>query len=293
MKITNKIDELVRYRNSLSGTVGFVPTMGFLHEGHLSLVDAAKGECPHVFVSIFVNPAQFGPGEDLSRYPRDFDRDCELLRNRGVHCLFFPSAAEMYPDGYQTYVTVQDLSRGLCGDSRPDHFRGVATVVLKLFQIVRPDIAFFGQKDAQQCAVIRRMVQDLNLGLEIRVLPIVRDGDGLALSSRNKYLSTTERQEALVLPRSLKKIEQLARAGELTRRDQLHRFFSSELSAHSSLRLDYIEAVDPLNLHPLEDWSAGVSRLLVAAAVWVGGTRLIDNIMVDLPGKCSENSAKV
>ncbi len=293
MKIISRIDELIQYRKSLDGTVGFVPTMGFLHEGHLSLVDAAKRECQHVFVSIFVNPTQFGPSEDLSRYPRDFEGDRKLLDARGIDCLFFPQVTEMYPEGYQTYVTVNHLSRGLCGSSRPDHFRGVATVVLKLFNIVRPDSSFFGQKDAQQCAVVRRMVKDLNLDVKIRTVPIVRDRDGLALSSRNKYLSSQEKSDALFLPRTLKKIAESAVEGKLTSSREAKRFFSEEMIPYSSIKPDYIEFVDPLDLHPVEYWSDGVSRIMIAAAVWVGSTRLIDNILVDLHPGNGENGLKI
>src|ERR1700680_3881108 len=194
--------------------LGFVPTMGALHDGHLSLVRAAKASCGIVAASIFVNPTQFGPNEDLAKYPRSFERDCKLLEREGVELLFAPAAEEMYPAGAVTWVTVEGLSDKLDGRSRPGHFRGVATVVAKLFHVVQPDAAFFGQKDAAQVAIIRRMVRDLNLPVEIVVCPIVRDPDGLAMSSRNAYLDPEQRKHALVLHRSLTRIQRLADAGE-------------------------------------------------------------------------------
>jgi pantoate--beta-alanine ligase len=282
MKILSKLSEIKVLRSSLSGPVGFVPTMGYLHEGHLSMVDAARKICREVFVSIYVNPTQFAPTEDLSRYPRDFERDCQLLESRGVDYIFFPSDADMYPDGFQTYVSVQELSRGLCGQSRPDHFRGVATVVLKLFSIVKPDIAFFGQKDAQQCAVIRRMVMDLNLDVEIRIAPIVRDHDGLALSSRNQYLSTEERRAALVLPRTLQALRERILQKQVSTQKAVQDWFMQEIGTESCIRPDYISVVHPLTLKEMGSWKPGDGEILVAAALWVGKTRLIDNQLIDL-----------
>src|SRR6202049_2067298 len=217
MKICKTIDDMratSRGARRSGKRLGFVPTMGALHEGHLSLVRAAKAKCDVVAVSIFVNPLQFGPSEDLAKYPRTFGRDAELLEKEAVDILFVPAPEEMYPTGAVTYVTVEGLSEKLCGKSRPGHFRGVTTVVAKLLHIVEPDMAFFGQKDAAQTAIIHRMVRDLNLPLEIVVCPIVREPDGLAMSSRNAYLSPEQRKQALVLHRSLLRVQQLADAGE-------------------------------------------------------------------------------
>ncbi len=257
--------------------LGFVPTMGALHEGHLSLVRAAKAQCDAVAVSIFVNPAQFGPNEDFSKYPRTFERDRELLEKEGVDLLFAPSVEEMYPAGPVTYVTVEGLSEKLCGKSRPGHFRGVTTVVSKLFHIIEPDVAFFGQKDAAQAAILRRMVRDLAIPVQIVVCPIVREPDGLAMSSRNAYLDPAQRTSALVLHRSLMQVQKLFRNGE---RDaaRLVDAGGKIFGAEPSVRLDYFEIVDPDTLDPVQD----ISRpALVAVAAFVGTTRLIDNIVLE------------
>ena len=256
--------------------LGFVPTMGALHEGHLSLVRAARARTGMVAASIFVNPTQFGPNEDLAKYPRSFARDCELLEREGVSFVFAPSVEEMYPAGAVTWVTVEELSGKLDGKSRPGHFRGVTTVVSKLFHIVEPDAAFFGQKDAAQVAIIRRMVRDLNLQVEIVTCPIVREADGLALSSRNAYLSADQRTQALVLHRSLMRVSELVKSGE---RDatRLAAAGRREISAESSVRLDYLAIVNPDTLDPLVDVSQGA---LVAVAAYVGTTRLIDNVLI-------------
>jgi pantoate--beta-alanine ligase len=257
--------------------LGFVPTMGALHAGHLSLVRAARAASGVVAASIFVNPTQFGPNEDLAKYPRSFERDCELLEQEGVELLFAPSVEEMYPARAVTWVTVEGLSDKLDGRSRPGHFRGVATVVAKLFNAVEPDAAFFGQKDAAQVAIIHRMVRDLNLPVEIVVCPIVRESDGLAMSSRNAYLDPAQRKQALVLHRSLLRAQQLAASGE---RDaaKLISAGREEFSREASVRLDYFEIVDPNTLDPVDDISQGA---LVAVAAFVGSTRLIDNILID------------
>ena len=255
--------------------LGFVPTMGALHEGHLSLVRAARASSDAVAASIFVNPTQFGPNEDLAKYPRSFERDCELLRREGVELLFAPSVEEMYPAGGVTWVTVEGLSDKLDGRSRPGHFRGVTTVVAKLFHIVEPDASFFGQKDAAQVAIIRRMVRDLHLPLEIVTCPIVREADGLAMSSRNAYLDPEQRKRALVLHRSLMRVQRLAEAGE-REVSKLLAAGREEFAKESSVRLDYFEIVDRDKLDPVEDISAGA---LVAVAAYVGSTRLIDNIV--------------
>jgi pantoate--beta-alanine ligase len=257
--------------------LGFVPTMGALHEGHLSLVRAAKTACDVVAASIFVNPTQFGPNEDLVKYPRSFDRDCELLEREGVELLFAPSVEEMYPAGAVTWVTVGGLSERLDGRSRPGHFRGVTTVVAKLFNIVEPDAAFFGQKDAAQVAIIRRMVRDLDLPVEIVVCPIVREADGLAMSSRNAYLDPEQRKRALVLHRSLMRVQRLAEGGE---RDaaKLLAAGRAEFAGEAAVRLDYFEIVDPDTLDSVQDVSGG-ARVAVAAVV--GSTRLIDNVLLE------------
>jgi len=257
-------------------TLGLVPTMGALHDGHFSLVRAAKAQTDIVAVSIFVNPTQFGPSEDFSKYPRSFDRDCDLLEKDGVDLVFAPSVEEMYPQNAATYVTVEGLSEKLDGRSRPGHFRGVTTVVSKLFHILEPDKAFFGQKDAQQAAIIRRMVRDLNMPVEIAVCPIVREADGLAMSSRNAYLDPQQRQSALVLQRSLAEIEKLFKQGEC-KPEKLVAAGKMTVSGEPSVRLDYLEIVDPDSLDPVTEISQST---LVAVAAYVGPTRLIDNIVL-------------
>ncbi len=257
--------------------LGFVPTMGALHEGHLSLVRAAKASCDTVAASIFVNPTQFGANEDLAKYPRTFERDRELLEKEGVVLLFAPTVEEMYPPGAVTWVTVEELSGKLDGHSRPGHFRGVTTVVAKLFHIVEPDAAFFGQKDAAQVAIIRRMVRDLNLPVEIVACPIVREADGLAMSSRNAYLDPQQRKQALVLHRSLARVKQLAEQGERSAH-KLVAAAKAEFRTEPSVRLDYFEIVNAENLEPVEDVSVGA---LAAVAAFVGTTRLLDNIFLE------------
>jgi len=253
--------------------LGLVPTMGALHEGHLSLVRAAKTQSDIVAVSLFVNPTQFGPTEDLAKYPRPFERDRELLEKEGVAILFAPSAEEMYPKGEATWVVVEGLSERLDGRSRPGHFRGVTTVVSKLFHIIEPDVAFFGQKDAAQAAIIRRMVRDLNFPVEIVICPIVREPDGLAMSSRNDYLNPVERKQALALHRSLSRAEDEFRGGERSAA-RLIAAATKILAQEPQIRLDYFEIVDPDTLDCVEQ----IERpALVAVAAYVGSTRLIDN----------------
>ena len=256
--------------------LGLVPTMGALHEGHLSLVRAAKVRCDVVAASIFVNPTQFGPKEDFSKYPRSFERDRELLEKEGVELLFAPSVEEMYPPGAVTFVTVEGLSERLCGQSRPGHFRGVTTVVSKLFHIMQPDLAFFGQKDAAQVAIIRRMVLDLSFGVEIVVCPIVRQADGLAMSSRNAYLSPQQRTSALVLSRSLAQVKKLFEQGERCAA-KLGAAGKQIFVEEPSVRVDYFEIVDPESLEPVEHIR---EPALVAVAAFVGSTRLIDNVVL-------------
>jgi pantoate--beta-alanine ligase len=279
MKIFRTIEEMrtaCRAARSARKRLGFVPTMGALHEGHLSLVRAAKTSCDVVAASVFVNPTQFGPNEDLAKYPRTFERDRDLLEKEGVHLLFAPSAEEMYPQGATTWVTVEELSGKLDGRSRPGHFRGVTTVVAKLFHIVEPDAAFFGQKDAAQVAIIRRMVRDLNLAVEIVACPIVREPDGLAMSSRNAFLDPQQRQHALLLHRALTHVKKSWDAGERDA-EKLKAAGCKEIAAEKSVRLDYLEIVDPNTLDPMESVSSGA---LVAIAAFVDPTRLIDNILL-------------
>lgn len=264
-------------RSQHAKRLGLVPTMGALHEGHLSLVRAAKAQCDAVAVSIFVNPTQFGPTEDLSKYPRQFDRDCRLLEKEGVEILFAPPVEEIYPDGAVTWVLVEGLSEKLDGRSRPGHFRGVTTIVSKLFHILEPEAAFFGQKDAAQLAVIRRMVQDLNFPVEIVACPIVREPDGLAMSSRNAYLNREERGSALVLQRSLRHAQQEFQAGERIAA-RLISAAKEVFAREPQVALDYFEIVDPDTLDPVERIS---QKTLVAVAAYIGSTRLIDNTVLD------------
>jgi pantoate--beta-alanine ligase len=279
LKIYTSIDEMrsaSRAARQSGRRLGFVPTMGALHEGHLSLVRAARSSADIVAASIFVNPTQFGPNEDLAKYPRSFERDRDLLQNQGVELLFAPSVEEMYPAGAVTWVTVEELSNKLDGRSRPGHFRGVTTVVSKLFHIVEPDVAFFGQKDAAQVAIIRRMVRDLNLPVHITVCPIVREPDGLAMSSRNAYLDPEQRKEALVLQRSLLGVQQLIEQGESSA-SNLIVAGRQEFADKPSVRLDYFEIVNPDTLDPIQ---AIEDRALIAVAAYVGSTRLIDNLLI-------------
>jgi pantoate--beta-alanine ligase len=261
-------------------SVGLVPTMGALHAGHLSLVRAARAACDVVVVSIFVNPTQFGPNEDFAKYPRTFEADCAALEREGVELVFAPGAEEMYSRGASTFVDAEGVSGRLDGASRPGHFRGVATVVAKLFHIVQPDRAFFGQKDAAQVAVLRKMVRDLNFGLELVVCPIVREPDGLAMSSRNRYLSTEERGQALVLRRALGEVERLAGAG-VTAAGDLIAAAEAVLAAEPGVRVDYCRVVDPDTLEDVADVRGGA---LVAVAAFVGTTRLIDNTLIAARG---------
>ena len=257
-------------------TVGLVPTMGSLHEGHASLTRAARAGCAHVAVSLFVNPTQFGPGEDYARYPRSFDADCALAEREGADVLFAPAVEEMYPEGAATFVEVEGLSDRLDGASRPGHFRGVATVVAKLLIAAEPDFAFFGQKDAAQVSVLRRMVADLRMATEIVVCPIVRDADGLALSSRNAYLSSGERKQALVLNRALRRVEALVAQGERSA-DVLIDAAREVFAAEPEVRVDRIDLVNWATLEPVKTAAPGS---LFAVAAWVGKTRLIDNAIL-------------
>jgi pantoate--beta-alanine ligase len=255
--------------------VGFVPTMGYLHDGHLALVEASQMKCDVTVVSIFVNPTQFGPNEDLSAYPRDFPHDERLCHDAGVAILFAPEAQDIYPSGFQTFVEPGDLARPLCGAFRPGHFRGVATVVSKLFNMVHPDVAFFGQKDFQQCAVVRRMVNDLDLPIEIVMAPTIREADGLAMSSRNRYLSMEERRRALAISRALFAAVAEFEAGE---RDTKALLAIARQHLRTVDRLQYLELVDADTLKPAESPLHRPAAL--CAAAYIGSTRLIDNAML-------------
>ncbi len=270
------MQSLCRQLQTKGVLLGFVPTMGALHEGHLSLVRRARAECEVIVASIFVNPLQFAPGEDLSRYPRTFEEDCRALETERVDVLFAPDAGEMYPNGSKTTVTVSQVGDRLDGASRPGHFTGVATVVAKLFHVVGPRRAYFGQKDAAQLAVLRQMVRDLNFDVELIECAIVRDTDGLALSSRNKYLNAIEREHALVLHRTLLQLEQMIARGE-RQSAQLLPTGMEALNAEPGIRVDYLAIVDANTLLSVSSAQTGT---LVAVAAYVGSTRLIDNFLV-------------
>lgn len=282
MKTVSSISDLRAARLSLSGTVGLVPTMGYLHEGHLSLVSRARLECEHVIVTIFVNPAQFGVNEDLSKYPRDLEGDLNLLASlfppssAGELIVWTPTAEIMYPPGYQTWVEVEALTKGLEGAMRPGHFRGVATVVAKLFNATQPHKAYFGQKDAQQAAVIRRMAADLNFPLEVLVCPTRRETDGLALSSRNKYLSEAERKAATILFRALSAARELYDAGERDG-EMLRRMLKEVIASEPLAQMQYVSCAD---YDSLEELDTVAGKALLSMAVFLGKTRLIDNFVL-------------
>ncbi len=277
MKTVSSLSDLRAARLSLDGRVGLVPTMGYLHEGHLSLVRQAKAENQHVVVTIFVNPTQFGPSEDLSKYPRDLERDLSLLEPLGVDLVWTPTAEIMYPSGYQTWVEVEALSKGLEGAMRPGHFRGVATIVAKLFNATQPHKAYFGQKDAQQAAVIRRMAVDLNFPLDVIVCPTVREGDGLAMSSRNKYLGEAERKAATVLFRALGAAQKLYEVGERNA-EKLRAKMKEVLGNEPLAQMQYVSCADYSSLEEL-DMIKG--KTLLSMAVFFGKTRLIDNFVLE------------
>lgn len=278
MKITANINEAraIRWQDP-AATWGFVPTMGFLHEGHLSLVRQARRENERVAVSIYVNPTQFAPTEDLSSYPRDLERDLDLLRAEGVDLAFTPTDEVMYPADFQTAVTLSQVTQPLEGASRPTHFAGVAVIVAKLFNIIQPTRAYFGQKDAQQTVVLRQMVRDLNFNLDMVICPIVREPDGLAMSSRNKYLNPAKRKAALVLNQALK-LAQTAFADGERDANQLRRIMTDHINAEPLARLDYVSAADPVTLVELEQIEG---KALLSMAVFIGQTRLIDNLIVE------------
>ena len=277
MKLLRTIAELKSYRNDLAGSVGLVPTMGFLHEGHLSLVRQSKSDCDQSIVSIFVNPTQFGPNEDFNSYPRDTERDLRLLEKAGADAVFLPSVDEMYPKDADTFVLPGKIAGKLEGSVRSGHFKGVATVVLKLVNLVQPTKAYFGQKDAQQVAVIKKIVCDLNVPVEIVVMPIVRERDGLAMSSRNTYLNPAERSSATVLYRALELAESLIKSGErdghIVKKNMTDLIISEPLA-----RIDYISTAD---VNSLEEQHIIVKPVLISLAVKIGRTRLIDNFVLD------------
>ncbi len=277
MEIVTSLPELRAARRSLSEPVGLVPTMGYLHAGHLSLVEAARAECSSVVVSIFVNPTQFGPNEDLAAYPRDLPRDLALLEKSGVDLVWTPTPEIVYPPGYQTWITVEEVSLPLEGSMRPGHFRGVATVVAKLFNATQPHKAYFGQKDAQQAVVIRQMARDLNFDLEVVVCPILREPDGLAMSSRNVYLNPAERQAAIVLYRALCAAQHAFTSGQKDAAS-LRQAVTSVIEHEPLARLQYVSCADPDTLQELQGPIAG--RALLSMAVFIGKTRLIDNFVL-------------
>ena len=276
MRVIHTIEELRSARASLAEPVGLVPTMGYLHQGHLSLVKAAHRDCASVVVSIFVNPSQFGPQEDLARYPRDLDHDLALLQQENVDIVWVPDSKEMYPENYQCWITVENLTKPLEGEIRPTHFRGVITIVAKLFNAVQPQKAFFGQKDAQQAQVISRMVADLNYQIEIKTCPIIREVDGLAMSSRNSYLSHQERQAAPVLYHSLQIAKNAFKQGE-RHTDIIKQLMMNLFLQEPLAKVQYIACVDPQNF---EELATIKDKALILLAVYLGNTRLIDNMFL-------------
>jgi pantoate--beta-alanine ligase len=280
MMIITSPKEMLDYCNSarINGkTIGLVPTMGAFHEGHLSLMRNARTENDLVVTSIFVNPTQFGPKEDFNAYPRDLESDSKLASQVGVDVIFAPTVNDMYPNGYATFVNVERITEKLCGASRPGHFRGVTTVVAKLFNIIRPHKAYFGQKDAQQCVVIKRMAEDLNFGIDILIMPTIRETDGLAMSSRNKYLNDQERQSALVLSKSLSMAKDMIKSGQTNAVDILQNM-KKMIDAEPLAKIDYISIVDGETLDDLIEIKANT---LIALAVFIGKTRLIDNVIIN------------
>jgi len=279
MKIINSISGMRKqvFKWKQEGlSVALVPTMGFFHEGHLSLMRVAGSKADRVVVSLFVNPAQFGPNEDLNHYPRNFEQDAKLAEDKGVSCLFCPDAKDIYPPRFQTWIRVEGLSQGLCGASRPEHFCGVATIVAKLLIIVQPDLAIFGQKDFQQLQVIRRMVKDLNIQVNIIAHPIVREPDGLAMSSRNTYLDAQERESALSLVQALRLAKKMVTHGSRSGPEVIQTV-RKHIQSFGNTKIDYVFLCDPESLKPCREI---VGETLLALAVWVGKTRLIDNTLL-------------
>lgn len=280
MKIIKSCTEIQNFCNLArckGKTIGFVPTMGFLHEGHLSLMRMSRAENDLSIISIFVNPTQFGPSEDYETYPRDLERDSKMAESVGVDVIFTPEVKDMYPNGYSTFVNVEGLTNKMCGISRPTHFRGVTTVVSKLFNLVHPNRAYFGQKDAQQAIVIKRMTEDLNFDIQIIVMPTVREQDGLAMSSRNKYLNAEERQAALVLSQSLFLAQRLIGQGRNDAKE-IYNLIKNKISSEPLAKIDYIAIVNANNLEEVDKIE---KNTLIALAVFIGKTRLIDNIIIE------------
>jgi len=273
-----ELKEKIRQVKQWGQTIGLVPTMGYLHEGHLSLVKGARDDCDFVVVSIYVNPIQFGVGEDFEEYPRDLTRDARLCEEENVDIIFSPSDSDMYPKGYATFVDVEILTEGLCGRNRPGHFRGVTTVVTKLFNLVEPDKAYFGQKDAQQALVLRKMSEDLNMNLELVIMPTVREPDGLAMSTRNHYLSEKEREAGLALYRSLTRAEELIEQG-LRKSQEVISAVEQLINQEPLVEIEYVEIVDTKEMERLEELRG---EILIALAVKIGKTRLIDNVIVEV-----------
>ncbi len=281
MRLVDTISDMkaiIRSNRTMGKTIGFVPTMGYLHEGHLSLANRSVQDNDCTVMSIFVNPTQFGPSEDFEKYPRDMERDLSLAESAGVDVVFAPSVAEMYPEEYKTYVNVEDITGVLCGLSRPGHFRGVTTVVNKLFNIIEPNKAYFGQKDAQQVIVIKKMVRDLNMNLEIVTCPIIRESDGLAISSRNVYLNSEERKAAVILSKSLFEVEEIIKQGERSC-VKVVQYLKDRIKSEDLAEIDYVEVVSVNGLESIEQIRESV---LIALAVRFGRTRLIDNIMMEV-----------
>ena len=292
MKIITEVDKMKTYAKIIkkdNKLVGFVPTMGYLHEGHLSLMRTARKQTDTVIVSIFVNPLQFGPNEDFKKYPRDMKRDEERARQCGVDVMFCPKAEDMYPEGFATYVNVEGLTESLCGKSREGHFRGVTTVVMKLFEIIKPDLAYFGQKDAQQAFVIKKMIKDLSMDITMKIMPTRREENGLAMSSRNAYLTKPEKKESGSLFASLKLAEESINSGEKDPKKIIKKMRDSISASSNSAKIDYVSIVDTKTLKEVRDITGEV---LIALAVFIGKTRLIDNIVIDTekPGEGSENA---
>ncbi|MBL7156953.1 MAG: pantoate--beta-alanine ligase [Candidatus Omnitrophica bacterium] len=281
MKIIREINKMKTYARIMrkeNKLIGFVPTMGYFHEGHLGLIKTARKQSDIVITSIFVNPIQFGPKEDFKKYPHDTKRDEELAKTCGVDVIFYPRKKDMYPDGFSTYVNVEGLTGNLCGKSRPSHFRGVTTVVMKLFEIIKPDIAYFGQKDAQQVFVIKKMVEDLNMDITMKIMPIAREEDGLAMSSRNVYLTKDERKDATLLCKALKMAEELINCGERNPKKIIKRMRNLILESQSA-RIDYISIVDTKSLKEVDTLR---DEVLIALAAFIGKTRLIDNAILNV-----------
>ena len=279
MKMIQEINKMKIYSRIMKKDgkmIGFVPTMGYLHEGHESLLNAARKQNDMVVLSVYVNPTQFGAGEDYEKYPRDIARDEEIAKKAGVDVIFCPTNEEMYPEGYSTYVEVKNLTDNLCGVARPGHFTGVSTVVTKLFEIVKPDIAYFGQKDAQQAVVIKKLIEDLNMEVILKILPIIRETDGLAVSSRNVYLAGRERRDATILFQSLKRAEELFKNGE-HKSQKIIQDMEELIKGKDTTKIDYLKVVDT---ESLKDVKMIKNKVLVALAVFIGKTRLVDNTIL-------------